>query len=249
MKERRFFAPAQCWRSGHITLEGEQSHHAAHVLRLQPGDTVTCFDETGRRAITRITHIDSAHTILDIIKEEQTSHILPVHLTLAQAVIKSNRMDMVIQKAAELGVDALIPFFSDNTVVELDSDREGTKRSRWQKIAVESAKQCGRNTVMTVEPFMDIRGLCASFASYDAVIQGCLCAEPVDISKIINSVKNIMVVVGPEGGFSDRETASFRGAANCVPWRFSNTVLRAETASISAVAIIQYVLFAAAKDA
>jgi 16S rRNA (uracil1498-N3)-methyltransferase len=248
LRQRRFFSPAKCWQSDRIILEGEQIHHVFHVLRLRKGDTAVCFDETGRCAQTRIFHIDSVSGILEIVSLIPANQSSGARLTLAQAVVKSQRMDMIIQKTAELGVDSLIPFFSQNTVVELGTERQDTKRQRWRKIAVESAKQCGRNTVMEIGEFASADTLACGLKSYDLAILGCPCAKPLDISGLIASADNVIVIIGPEGGFTDREISAFTVASNCVPWRFSNTVLRAETAALSAIAIIQYALITCRQD-
>ncbi len=249
MKQRRFFAPASCWQGGHIVLDPQQSHHIRSVLRLHPGDTVTCFDGEGKCAKTRIVSIESNHTVLDIVAMEDSQPVLPVRLTLAQAVIKSQRMDLIIQKAAELGVDCLIPIFSANTVVDVAANKQLSKLQRWQKISVESAKQCVRNVVMQVDPFMELSALTDNFASYDAVFMGSPYVAPLDLSQTVASCKNILLVIGPEGGFTDQEMAACTESPNYMPWRFSNTVLRAETAAITAVGIMQYALLSTMEGA
>lgn len=173
----------------------------------------------------------------DILASAETS----IHITLAQAVIKSHRMDFIFQKTVELGIDRVIPFFSKNCVVSVaDTSRREHKRERWQKIAVEAAKQSGGCTVPEITSFVSLNDLIATFDQYDTVLIGHHTASPVKLSQNIDAGANVMLVIGPEGGLTDDELGKCTAQANCLPWRFAKSVLRAETAALSAVAILRY---------
>jgi 16S rRNA (uracil1498-N3)-methyltransferase len=125
-------------------LTGSEAHHARDVLRLQPGNRVALFNGRGREATAEITALDSAAVRLRILQEAVTPQ-LRVRITLAQAIPKGKNMDLIVQKAVEIGAAEIFPLLSARTVVQLDPEGAAQKQAKWQSVALEAAKQCGQN--------------------------------------------------------------------------------------------------------
>jgi 16S rRNA (uracil1498-N3)-methyltransferase len=138
----RFHLAPNDWSSA--TLTGSEAHHAGNVLRLQPGDRVVLFDGRGREATAEITGLDSAAVQLRILQEAVTPP-LRARITLAQAIPKGKNMDLIVQKAVEIGAAEIFPLLSARTVVQLDPESAAQKQTKWQTVALEAAKQCGQN--------------------------------------------------------------------------------------------------------
>ncbi|MEI6416403.1 MAG: RsmE family RNA methyltransferase [Verrucomicrobiota bacterium] len=142
----RFYLPPHAWDAAQ--LNEAETHHAQRVLRLQPGATITVFDGDGREASATIEAFHKKNASLRLGALQQTPRP-PVEITLAQAIPKGRNMDLIIQKAVELGVTRIIPLVTDRTIVRCQDDE--TKQERWQAIALEACKQCGQNWMPTVE--------------------------------------------------------------------------------------------------
>ena len=138
----RFHLAPHEWPSA--ALSGTEAHHARSVLRLQPGDRVVLFDGHGREATAEISALDSRAVQLRILQEGMTPP-LRARITLAQAIPKGKNMDLIVQKAVEIGAAEIYPLLSARTVVQLDSESAAQKQSKWQAVAIEAAKQCGQN--------------------------------------------------------------------------------------------------------
>ncbi|MBA3832935.1 MAG: 16S rRNA (uracil(1498)-N(3))-methyltransferase [Chthoniobacterales bacterium] len=140
----RFHLPPNEWQSSALALSGAEAHHAGHVLRLQPGDRAVVFDGRGREATTDITAVDSTTVHLRVLHEALTAP-LRCHIALAQAIPKGKNMDLIVQKAVEIGAAEIFPLLSARTVVQLDPESAAQKQAKWQSVAIEAAKQCGQN--------------------------------------------------------------------------------------------------------
>ncbi len=138
----RFHLPPNDWSAA--TLTGSEAHHARSVLRLAPGARVTLFDGQGREATAEISALDSAAVQLRILHEVVTPP-LRARITLAQAIPKGKNMDLIVQKAVEIGAAEIFPLLSARTVVQLDAESAVQKQAKWQTVALEAAKQCGQN--------------------------------------------------------------------------------------------------------
>ena len=242
MTRRRFFAPVNAFSSGRqtVTLLSDEARYLRDVLRLHVGDEVSVFDGEGREFQCTIAESTRSSAELNVISEivpaKPESHL---HLTLAVALLKGDKFDLVVQKVTELGGARIVPVITDRSDVRLEPGQDLTKRvERWQRIALEAAKQSGRALVPEVsEPvsFAD----CVSNAteplriifserdggSLEPALQDCRASE-------------VVVLVGSEGGWTDRELESARDAG----WKIvtlGGRTLRAETAAIVVVALLQ----------
>src|SRR5215510_10723137 len=147
---RRFTIAPERIRDGRVVFDRDESRHLARVLRLRSGDTVLATDGTGREYTVRLESIgeEATGTVLRVGATEQES---PIRITLVQAVPKGDKMESIVRAATELGVTRVVPALTARTVVALDPGRWRDRARRWQRVAKEAAKQCGRAVVPPVE--------------------------------------------------------------------------------------------------
>ncbi len=145
----RFFLSPNDWPAA--TLTGSEAHHARSVLRMQPGDRAVLFDGRGREATAEIVSLAAGAVHLRVLQETVTPP-LRARITLAQAIPKGKNMDLIVQKAVEIGAAEIFPLLSDRTVVQLDPESAAQKQAKWQTVALEAAKQCGQNWLPHVHP-------------------------------------------------------------------------------------------------
>ncbi len=138
----RFYLAPDAWPAAALT--GSEAHHARSVLRMQPGDRAVLFDGRGREGTAEIVSLDSGTVHLRVLQEAVTPP-LRARITLAQAIPKGKNMDLIVQKAVEIGAAEIFPLLSDRTVVQLDPESAAQKQAKWQTVALEAAKQCGQN--------------------------------------------------------------------------------------------------------
>lgn len=239
----RFQIQTEQIKDGVVSLSREESHHAIRVLRVKRGDAVELFDGKGKNF--RGVAIGERHGILSLSIAENASQVpkqsrlSPVEITLAVSVIKPERMELLIEKACELGVHELSPVISERSVVRISRERWVSKIKRWRKIALASCKQCGRDRppeIRDVRPFKNL-----DLASYDKLLIATL-AFPGDLLYTVlkkEPAKKIGVLIGPEGDFTKNEVewAISQGAQ---PVTLGPRILRSETAAISLLSMLDF---------
>ncbi len=215
-------------------LDKEDTHHARKVLRLSAGDGVELFDGQGTLAQAVLEEYSSGKAVCRVISVQRFNPPKPT-LTVATAIPKGPRADAMVQQLSQLGADRLIPLRAEHSVV----DPRPTKLERFKKLAVQSAKQCGRLTLMRVEPVCALDEVWSE-PGYDLKLLACLAGgAPADLPKRLASSSHVLVLIGPEGGWSTQEQAS-ASASGCLDWGLGPHVLRVETAATSAAAVIRY---------
>ena len=230
---RRFYAPKENFSRDRLILSMDETRHLRDVLRLRNGEKIQVFDGEGKEFLCEIENISKKETLLKIIEEiRPASPESELDLTLAVALLKGEKFDLVIQKAVELGVTKLVPLNTKRADVKLkETDK---KIERWQKIILEASKQSGRARLMQIEPPMD-------FEKFIKTVEGVkiLFAERsgTGFSKI-KADKKITAFIGPEGGWEDFEI-DFAAANGFQIITLAGRILRAETAAITLPAILQ----------
>lgn len=224
------------------TVAGPEFEHMKKVLRLKPGDNVTLFDDEGWEHEAIIQSYGTGVADLDIQRSYQPRRESPLDITLAQAMGKGEKMDWVVEKTTELGVRAVLPFFSTYTVPRLSADKMQKRRSRWEKIAVSAAKQSGRTRIPKIMDLCDFEEAIQKDWSCDMKIlfsPGEFQASLDQLKAKRNVLSSLLLVIGPEGGFSSEEVeqASRHGFHTV---QLGKRVLRTETAAVTALAIVQY---------
>lgn len=225
-------------------LDGEEHHHLSKVLRTKPGKRVWLIDELGGCYLAEVKEVGEQQTrllILEKAEKEETT----IHLTLAQALIKSKKMDFLIQKAAELGLSSFIPVIANRSVVKIQ-EKEAKKIERWQKIAAEAVKQSRRSFVPAIyspQPFRsfienrsDSRRLilCETRGRY---LRDIFSEGPGNPAK--GGIPSVLITVGPEGGWT-REEENFAIERGFEAVSLGKHVLRSETAALAALAMISH---------
>lgn len=236
---RRFFAPPENFGEKHILLSAEESKHLRDVLRLHIGSTVAVFDGVGNEFVCRIETIGRREEMarMQIIeKVAAPSSESKLHLTLAAALLKGEKFELVVQKAVELGASKIIPLQTIRADVKIKDERDALKKiERWQRIALEAAKQSGRAVVPAIEKPIE-------FESFVKESSGILFAERGG-EKLHQTLRaeniNLVAVVGAEGGWDDSEIELAR-KNNFAVVTLGGRILRAETAAITVVALLQH---------
>jgi 16S rRNA (uracil1498-N3)-methyltransferase len=218
---------------GEITLTSEQAHHARKVLRLEDGAAVEIFDDTGRVAAGVLLHrgtSEAAVRIESAILEPRRKFLL----TIAAAVPKGERADWMVEKLSELGVETFMPLAAARSVV---LPRGRNKQERWERIALESAKQSRRSGTMRIAPLTPVAAALKELAGNGWVLSTADDAQPIALATR-SPLSSLTAFIGPEGGWTAEELVAF-SQAGVVPVRLTDTVLRVETAAIAAAGIVQ----------
>jgi len=216
--------------------------HIVSVLRLKINDELLLIDETEKAYTTRIIELDKTKIVANIICSEQSKRKLNSRLDLLQCVLKSGAMEVVVQKMTELGTKNLYAMPSIRSVPRYDEKDVKNKIEKWQKIAEESCKQCERADKPNIFYLDNIETLKEHAKNYDLVIACVERSSDKTLKDILRSQKkhdNILIIIGPEGGFETKEIEFFKeNNFSCVS--ISNLIYRAETAAISALAEVIY---------
>ena len=238
---RLFVAPEALQAApGLIELRGGQARYLASVLRLGQGAPLEVFD--GRGSSWRATLVSVTAEIIELQLEEAlpASPQAGADVTLVQALAKGDKLELIIQKATELGVRRIVPLAAERSVVKLEAERALARQERWQRIAQEAARQCGRADVPVIEVPIGWDELLANL-SKEPERRGVLLhpQAPLRLSQAARGVPQLCLCVGPEGGFTagEREGAARAGLqeANLGP-----LVLRTETVALAALAVVQH---------
>src|SRR5437762_14036924 len=147
----RFYIAPENWNPDSLILTGSEAHHARDVLRMKRGDKAVLFNGQGREITAEIVELARDEIRLRKLHETETPP-LSCRITLGQAIPKGKNMDLIVQKAVEIGAAEIAPIISERTIVDLDKTEAQQKREKWQQVAIEAAKQCGQNWLPTVRP-------------------------------------------------------------------------------------------------
>ncbi|MBE6151003.1 MAG: 16S rRNA (uracil(1498)-N(3))-methyltransferase [Firmicutes bacterium] len=222
-----------------FTLSNDDSYHITKVMRNKIGDKVEVVIDK-ELYICEIVSLDKQVSVKKLEKIEQDSE-LPCYVTIAQSLVKEQKMDLILQKSCELGVSEIIPINTTRSVVKLDK-KETKKVDRWNKILKEASEQSKRIVIPKINEILDIKDL--ANLDYDIKILCTVNELSTSIKKVLSKDLNgakIILVIGPEGGFTDKEEELLINSGY-ISTSFGNRVLRTETASLYALSIINYIL-------
>jgi 16S rRNA (uracil1498-N3)-methyltransferase len=237
----RFFLPARQIEGHQATITGVELNHLRRVLRLRTGDRVVLFDDADCEHEGIIRSLSEDRGEIEIIRSYQVNNESPLKTILALGLTKGEKMDWVVEKATELGVHSVIPFVSSYTIPKLDEKKVAQRSERWQKIAVSAAKQCGRVRIPEIVSVTAFRDLVEP-VSRDALrllFWEKECEQGLsDLKDRRTSIAEVVVMIGPEGGFSSHEAAlALEQGFTAV--RLGPRILRAETAALAALSAVQ----------
>jgi 16S rRNA (uracil1498-N3)-methyltransferase len=246
----RFYISPANWNRGALALTGSEAHHARNVLRMKGGEKLVLFDGQGREITAEIVDLTGGEIGLRKLHEAQTPP-LRCRIVVAQAIPKGKNMELILQKAVEIGAAEIEPIISDRTIVRIDSESAAQKQSKWQQIAIEAAKQCGQNWLPRVHTPMKLAELfsAAAVESFDLRLIGSLQPDAQHLKKILadyssehqHRPRSVLMLVGPEGDFTSAELALAR-RHGCQPITLGPIILRVETAAIYCLSILSYEL-------
>ena len=240
---RHFFVEPAALEKPVVAIEGSDVRHIKNVLRLKPGDKIRVFDGEGFEYDASIERFFTGRVEIKIGCKFPGGKESPVQIAVAQALLKEKKMDRLLRHLCELGVTRWIPFICERSVPKPGEKRLSARAQRWTKIVKESCKQCQRSKLpeiiknLTFEDVLDYGSACdlkiVFYENEAATLKSMMSPNPA-----ITPIK-ILLILGPEGGFSDQEIENAR-AAGCVVAGLGSRILRAETAAIAACTLTQF---------
>ncbi len=236
----RFFVKASNIKNNKACFEKEETHHIVDVLRIRPNEKIVFFDGAGNEYTGVVRQDKKGRLFADIIEKKQIAQFSLPRITLCQAIPKKDKMDLIVEKATELNVDTIIPVITDRCLIQKTDEVSEHRMARWKKIAVEASKQCGRLTVPVIakpKPLLDV--LRGASVSYELTVFATLSGKRINPGDLLdrNPSGSIIVFVGPEGDFSEREIG-FAQDFDLTPVNLFPLTLKVETASLFILSIL-----------
>ena len=235
----RFFVRPDAVAGLAVSFDADETRHLNRVLRLQPGDLVVALDGRGRELTVRLTTVGARSATGAIVETRASRTESPLALTLVQGLPKADKMAAIVRMATELGATRVVPVIAERSVPRAGREHDAGRESRWQRLAREAAKQCGRAVVPEVATPLPLAEWLSAPAPPGVLI--CVWEEARDaLADVLPPppAERVTVVVGPEGGLAGREVESLR-AAGAIVGRLGPRILRTETAGPVALAILQ----------
>lgn len=240
-----FFVTPDQVQDGYIRIAGQDVNHIRNVLRMKPGEKVGIRDGISRSFLCQLETLGTEEIQARILEEEDASGELPARLYLFQGLPKSDKMELVIQKAVELGVYQIIPVATRRAVVKLEGKKEEAKIKRWNSIAESAAKQSGRMLIPEVTGVMSLKEAFQYAEKFDLNLIPYELAEGMDGTRqILSQVRpgmQIGIYIGPEGGFDTEEIEQAK-KYQVHPITLGRRILRTETAGLTALSILMFQL-------
>lgn len=237
----RFYIPPEAWDPAHLFLSDAEAHHCRDVLRMNSGEQAVVFNGLGWEAAVELMKLGRDQVQLRTVAVKQ-SHRAVCQITIGQAIPKGKNMELIIEKATELGAAAIAPLLTTRTVVQLNAIEAVRKQEKWQRVAVEAAKQCGQNWLPQVHLPQSPQSFFAAHGPFDLMLVGSLESDARPLKKILSSVTgptSVLILIGPEGDFTPAELKLARDAG-CQPISFGPIILRSETAAIYSLSVLRH---------
>lgn len=244
----RFHLPPAQVRANTFNLSETEAHHAVQVLRVRVGERVVVLDGAGQELLCEVVGADRQQVNLKVVQRHAIPP-LPYELTLLQAITKGKTMDMIVQKATELGAHRIVPILSERTVAQVDTERATSKVEKWEATTIEAIKQCGSAWLPKVEAPVSPKDYLARGEAFDLHLIASLqedsrhprerfetfCAERGRCPRTIG------IWVGPEGDFTPAEVNAIR-SAGALAITLGQLILRSETAAVYCLSVLNYEL-------
>lgn len=232
-----FFVNDDCRQGDRYIITGADHNHIKNVLRMKVGDTIL-ISVNGKSDLCQIETIDNDQITTPIIEEDYQNTELPLQIHLFQGLPKSDKMELIIQKAVELGVYSITPIEMKRCIVKLDDKKKKSKQMRWQAISESAAKQSKRNTIPEINEIVSYKAALAVAKELDLLLvpyeneDGILSTK--EALTALKNAKSVGIIIGPEGGFDDAEIEQAKDAGGKTI-SLGKRILRTETAAITAV--------------
>ena len=237
---KRIFLRNNIIRGDQIILDAEESNHLMNALRHKTGDQIIVSDENEYEYITVISEYTDGKVFLKI-KEKNPLSKKKLSVTLVQGLCKGEKMDLIVQKATELGITEIIPLETSRTVVRLEKNKAEKRVERWQRIALEAAKQCGTSKVPEVKNIVRLSDFLKNMGKDENYLLFWEEEKQTRLRNILDSLTGnaITLIIGPEGGFDEKEVVLLR-ERGALSVSLGERILRTETAGIAAMACVMY---------
>lgn len=236
-----FFVNPEQVGDGRILIIGSDVNHGKNVLRLREGEQICVSDKTGQDYVCEVELLENDRIQARILKREEESRELPAWVTLYQGLPKGDKMELIIQKAVELGAAQIVPVATKYAVVKLDKKREEGKRKRWQAIAESAAKQSKRSRIPEIGPVMTMKEALESAGDFQVKLFAYESQDGMDGTKSqlsrVCPGQRIGIFIGPEGGFDPEEVRQAM-EQGWIPISLGKRILRTETAGMALLAVL-----------
>ena len=239
MRLTRVFVDQPLEPGTRVILRDEVAAHLVRVLRLQAGDPCVLFNGDGRDADAVLAECGKRSAVAEVQALRDVDAESPLRITLLQGVARGEKMDLILQKATELGVSAFLPVFSERSEVRLEGDRAAKRLAHWQGVVQSACGQSGRARVPVIAPPQALADALKSLPGGPRLMLDPAASVPMR-DALAAGVRECVLAIGPEGGWSPRDTALL-GGADFTGVRLGPRVLRTETAGLAAIASLQAV--------
>jgi 16S rRNA (uracil1498-N3)-methyltransferase len=241
----RFYIAPHLWNPDRLALDGGEAHHAVDVLRMKAGDRATVFNGEGAEAEVEVVKANRHGVELRRMGLHKTPP-LACRITLAQAVPKGKNMELIIEKATELGATGIAPLLSERTVVRGTEDDHVRKQHKWQRVAIEACKQCGQNWVPRVHVPRAPKSFFDFVDRHELTLIASLQNDAQPLKKVLAEFglkrpSSVLILVGPEGDFTPAEL-SLAKSHGCRPITLGPIILRTETAALYCLSVLNHEL-------
>jgi 16S rRNA (uracil1498-N3)-methyltransferase len=240
----RFYIPPFAWNPDRLALDSAEAHHAVDVLRMKAGDRATVFNGEGSEAEVEV--VKASRQGMELRKVSlQKLPPLACRVTLGQAIPKGKNMELILEKATELGAAEIAPLLSERTVVRGTEAEHERKQSKWQRVVVEACKQCGQNWVPRVHTARTPKAFFEKCGKFDLMLIASLQADArtlkARLAEFGGKPKSVLILVGPEGDFTPAEM-SLAKSHGCQPLTLGPIILRTETAALYCLSVLNHEL-------
>ena len=237
MRIPRLFVNQSLHAGSQVELAQDKAHHIAHVLRMRIGDSVRLFNDGDEEFDAVLVDLKKKSAVINIEKCTQVKRESPLKIILAIGISRGQHMDYAIQKAVELGVTEIVPVLTEFGNVKIYADRKDNKLSHWQNIIINASEQCGRTSLTRLsEPISYSKFLSINKTATRLIFHPGN-SQTIESVKIIDN--NVILLIGPEGGFSDKEI-EMADENGYIKVSLGPRVLRAETAVVAALSVCQH---------
>ena len=241
----RFYIPPHAWNPDKLALDDSETHHALDVLRMKAGERATVFNGQGAEAMVELASVEKGRVVLKKISVGKSAP-LSCEMVLGQAIPKGKNMDLIVEKAVELGAAEIVPLMSERTIVRADADEAIGKREKWQRTAIEAAKQCGQNWLPRVHTPLTPKEFFLADEKFDLMLIASLQPDSRPIQEALaefgKKPRRLLILVGPEGDFTPAEMGLAK-SHGCRPVTLGPIILRTETAAIYCLSVLGHELF------
>ncbi|MDP6490970.1 MAG: RsmE family RNA methyltransferase [Kiritimatiellia bacterium] len=238
---RCYLAPGR-WQDGVLVPGKDEAHHLRDVLRVTCGDVIAVFDGAGRRVEARVVALTSQAVDLEPIGPIATIPRSKPVISLLQAIPKGSRMDTVVEKGTELGMDRLVPVITERTITRLDEAKGRKRCERWTRVAHGAARQCGACWIPEIAPVQSLTEALAARPEGDILLVGALSGTPRPMAEVVDEVAasrppSVSLLIGPEGDLTPAETEAAT-AVGAIGISMGPLVLRTDTAPLFGLSVL-----------